>query len=77
MDLSKLLTFRLKSEWKMELVMIRQVNSFQAEGRDIQMPLSGNQFVKLEEQKSDQYGESTMEKERDKSLRKISKVQVT
>ena len=34
MDLSKLLTFRLKSEWKMELVMIRQVNSFQAEGRD-------------------------------------------
>lgn len=77
MDLSKLLTFRLKSEWKMELVMIRQVNSFQAEGRDIQMPLSGNQFVNLEEQKSDQYGESTMEKERDKSLRKISKVQVT
>ena len=77
MDLSKLLTFRLKSEWKMELVMIRQVNSFQAEGRDIQMPLSGNQFVKLEEQKSDQYGGSTMEKERDKSLRKISKVQVT
>ena len=72
-----MLTFRLKSEWKMELVMIRQVNSFQAEGRDIQMPLSGNQFVKLEEQKSDQYGESTMEKERDKSLRKISKVQVT
>ena len=77
MDLSKLLTFRLKSEWKMELVMIRQVNSFQAEGRDIQRPLSGNQFVNLEEQKSDQYGESTMEKERDKSLRKISKVQVT
>ena len=41
------------------------------------MPLSENQFVKLEEQKSDQYGESTVEKERGKSLRKISKVQAT
>ena len=77
MDLSKLLTFRLKSEGKMELVTIRRVKSFQAEGRANTNALSGNQFVKLEEEKSDQHGESTMEKERDKSLRKISKVQVT
>lgn len=47
------------------------------------MPQIGNKFVKFEEQKSDQYSESTVEKERGKSckddflIRKIRKVQIT
>lgn len=42
-----MLTFRLKSEGKMELVTIRRVKSFQAEGRANTNAPSGNQASSL------------------------------